>query len=472
MKSKLYKSLSFHILILFIVSYLLIVGIIVVTVYNRFETRMINEYTQMAEGVTNLMVNAYDAQKTDLYIEDNYSLPEYQEILKYFYSLKENYPDIHYMYIYRFETVDPATATVIIDLDEEYTDDPPQESIDWIGDTYEVDEPFASEIETLISGSSPVYHTVRTQKGEYLLSYVRPILDENGNYLCSACVDFSMQKLHSQDLRFLFELMAILGIAILLILLLNIYFTRKMITIPLNRINKCIEGFDYGTEAARFESLNQLESLQITQEDEIGKLYSSFVLNLKESLYYMSNYNKAIGEIEYKEKELESIAQKTYKDPLTHVNNKIGYENDIGLWEAKISNGNTDLGVIMVDVNNLKYVNDTFGHDKGDLYLLGCCRIICDIYKKSPVYRIGGDEFLVLLEDHDYEQRKALYKEARDTFANSFLQKDSEAWEQYSASIGMATYKAGDTMASLVNRADKAMYTNKMKFKKEYGSYR
>ncbi|MCR5666649.1 MAG: diguanylate cyclase [Eubacterium sp.] len=472
MKIKKLKSLSFSIPILFITSYIVIAVIIVLAVYFRFENRMIQEYTRMAEGVTNLMANAYDAEKTDLYIEENYSLPEYMETLKYFYTLKDNYPDIYYMYIYRFDQEDPPTATVVIDLDEEYTDNPPQDSIDWIGDTYEVDEPFASEIHTILNSADPVVHTVHTQDNEYLLSYVRPVLDDEGNYLCSVCVDFSMNTVQAKDLNFLYKLMSILGLVMLGILILNILITRRKLTQPLNMINQCIGNFNYETESGRFENLNQLESLQIERQDEIGMLYNSFVLNLKESLYYMSNYNKAVDEIEYKDREIESISLKTYKDPLTGVNNKIAYENDIAVWNTKMESGLTDISVLMVDANNLKYINDTYGHEKGDLYLQGCCKIICDIYKKSPVYRIGGDEFVVLLEDHDYQHKDELYAKAIDTFSLKDSQQVQEPWKKYSASVGMATYKSGDTIETLVSRADKAMYENKVEFKKQFGNYR
>ncbi|MBR1856867.1 MAG: hypothetical protein IJ803_07305 [Oribacterium sp.] len=124
---------------------------------------MIKDYTRMAEGVTNLMAAAYDTERTEEYIERNYSMPEYNDILKYYYSLKENYPDIYYMYVYKFDPVDPH-ATVIIDLDEEYTDDPPEESIEWIGDTYDVDPPFDSDIYLMTTGKQAAVHNVKKWK--------------------------------------------------------------------------------------------------------------------------------------------------------------------------------------------------------------------------------------------------------------------------------------------------------------------
>ncbi|MCR4956106.1 MAG: GGDEF domain-containing protein [Lachnospiraceae bacterium] len=472
MKIKSFKSLSFNIPFLFVISYTVIAIVIVFTVYFRFEHRMINDYTKMARGLTTLMANSYDTDLTEEYIEKNYNMPEYLELLKYYYNLKDNYPDVLYMYVYRFEKTDPALATVIIDLDEEYTDHPPQDSIDWIGETYTVDEPFASEMDTMLKGKDPVVHTVHTKDHQFLLSYVRPIVDKDGNYLCSACVDFSMDDVHSQDLMFLIGLMSVLGILMFMILWINIRIVQRKITRPLSKINRCIESFSYETESDRFENLNRLEELHLTQNDEIGSLFVSFVANMKESLYYMSNYNQAIGEIEYKNKELEDISKKTYKDPLTKVNNKAAYENDLATWNDEIQNGFNNIGVLLMDINNLKYVNDTFGHDKGDLYIQGCCKILCDTYKKSPVYRLGGDEFIVLLGEDDYADRDILFEKATAAYEASYLNQDAQPWERYSASIGMAILEPGDTLNNIVVRADKAMYENKVIFKNKYGTYR
>ncbi len=62
----------------------------------RFQDRMIKDYTRMGEGVTTLMSKVYDTDKTEEYIEKNFTMPEYNEIVRYFYDLKDNYPDIYY----------------------------------------------------------------------------------------------------------------------------------------------------------------------------------------------------------------------------------------------------------------------------------------------------------------------------------------------------------------------------------------
>lgn len=62
----------------------------------------------------------------------------------------------------------------------------------------------------------------------------------------------------------------------------------------------------------------------------------------------------------------------------------------------------TPFAIVMFDVNDLKKINDTAGHQAGDQYLCEACKIICDIFKRSPVFRVGGDEFAVIAQNNDY----------------------------------------------------------------------
>ena len=92
------------------------------------------------------------------------------------------------------------------------------------------------------------------------------------------------------------------------------------------------------------------------------------------------------------------------RDPLTNVNNRIAYDDKEKYFQSEINMGtNPDFAIAMFDVNNLKLINDSKGHDAGDSYLIRACRLICDVFKHSPVYRMGGDEFVAFLTGDDYE---------------------------------------------------------------------
>lgn len=296
------SSISRWLPFVFIISYFAIAVVTIFIVYVRFESHMVEDYSRMADGVTKLMEKPLDLSKMDYYMKENYGNPEYDEILKYYYSLKENYPDVKYLYVYRFYYEgDKAAAKVIFDLDEEYTDTPPQESIDWIGDTYYLDDPFAAKLEQMRTGREPVFYAVHSKENEYLLSFVRPLFDENGNYVCSLCVDFSMDYVHGKFMVFVLKMMLILGLIMAVILAFNIYVIRKAVTEPLDKISSTADGFKFETEDDCSNNIKQLEKLNIKSSDEIGMLYRSFMSTMKEHLYFMTQLNRATVEIAAKD---------------------------------------------------------------------------------------------------------------------------------------------------------------------------
>ena len=120
----------------------------------------------------------------------------------------------------------------------------------------------------------------------------------------------------------------------------------------------------------------------------------------------------------------------------------------------------------MLDCNRLKVINDEYGHQHGDDYLRCSCRAICRTFAHSPVYRIGGDEFAVLLEGQDYVNRDELLKEfARVTEQTNAA--TSNPWEKVDVSLGMAVFDSVEDGSAehVLHRADELMYLEKRLYK-------
>lgn len=162
------------------------------------------------------------------------------------------------------------------------------------------------------------------------------------------------------------------------------------------------------------------------------------------------------------EHNMELAAQKAYKDGLTGVKNKLAYLETLADIESSIENGSlTEYGVVVFDLNGLKQINDTLGHEAGDEYIKSACMLICKQFDHSPVFRVGGDEFVAILKGVDYERREEL--------ESSFRQKIDENQRdgQVVVSSGMAVYQA-DTDSSyndVFKRADGLMYARKQELK-------
>ena len=121
----------------------------------------------------------------------------------------------------------------------------------------------------------------------------------------------------------------------------------------------------------------------------------------------------------------------------------------------------------MIDLNDLKGINDGFGHDKGDAAIRGLAALTCRVFKHSPVFRIGGDEFVVLLKGEELEKRESLTGRFRDEIRKLSENTDLEPWKKHSAACGCAVFdpEADHDANDVFKRADAAMYEQKAKMK-------
>ncbi len=161
---------------------------------------------------------------------------------------------------------------------------------------------------------------------------------------------------------------------------------------------------------------------------------------------------------------MDKLKLQAIQDPLTGVKNQRAWQEAEQRINGQILTGTAQFAVIMCDINGLKQVNDTIGHDAGDSLIMRTSRYICTIFAHSPVYRIGGDEFAVILEGNDLSAWKRLIRKF-----DAGMIKQSEngpAQPPLSLARGIAHYQPEDTCFSdVVHRADKAMYKNKAAMK-------
>ena len=144
--------------------------------------------------------------------------------------------------------------------------------------------------------------------------------------------------------------------------------------------------------------------------------------------------------------------------PLTGVKSRHAFLLNQKQLDAAIEEGAADeFAVVVCDVNGLKVINDTLGHKAGDEYILNACRMICDIFQHSPVFRTGGDEFVVLLTGRDYLIRKELVLALHDRSVEHISSK------KVVVSGGLSEYRPGadSSFHAVFERADALMYEEK-----------
>lgn len=163
-------------------------------------------------------------------------------------------------------------------------------------------------------------------------------------------------------------------------------------------------------------------------------------------------------------RELKTEKELARRDELTGIKNKTAYRELEESAQGNIDNGIDYLtfALVVCDTNNLKQINDTQGHAAGDEYIKASARLLCDIFVHSPVFRVGGDEFVVFLRGNDYTTRYELM----DKLRNQVLE-NKRVGAGVILSAGMSEYKPeSDAFVSDVfERADKEMYKDKERLK-------
>ncbi len=163
-----------------------------------------------------------------------------------------------------------------------------------------------------------------------------------------------------------------------------------------------------------------------------------------------------------KDEELSKAQYAALVDELTGVKNRRCLSMLQTSIDQKAKSGRlTEYAVVMCDLNDLKVVNDNFGHLAGDRYLQEASKIICHTFSLSPVFRIGGDEFCVVLTGHDFDHRKSLVS------ALSSHVHDNSITGGCIIASGMAEFRPDEDhgFRQVFDRADRNMYANKMDIK-------
>ena len=170
---------------------------------------------------------------------------------------------------------------------------------------------------------------------------------------------------------------------------------------------------------------------------------------------------KMVHHLKHHIDDLNSLA---YHDSLTGVKNKTAYDDAAS--KLDMIEGEKEYGIVVFDANNLKKINDTYGHERGNIYLQNACRLTCRIFKGSPVFRVGGDEFVVILQGDDYDNCYKLLRDFDVEAERHNLETENE-WEKINIAKGMVKYdpQTDANVESVFKRADARMYVAKQKMK-------
>jgi diguanylate cyclase (GGDEF)-like protein/PAS domain S-box-containing protein len=145
-------------------------------------------------------------------------------------------------------------------------------------------------------------------------------------------------------------------------------------------------------------------------------------------------------------------------DPLTGLLNRYAIEEFLRLFIQEAKRYKTPLCIMMIDIDNFKETNDIYGHLAGDRVLKGLSSLFQQMIRESDrIGRWGGEEFMILLPHTTYQQAFELAQR----LCKEFSSYPFDSVGHKTASFGVAAYKEGDSLVSLTDKVDKALYSAK-----------
>ena len=226
----------------------------------------------------------------------------------------------------------------------------------------------------------------------------------------------------------------------------------------MNRVLEALTQDHMTTEIGRHGIFTVSYRLMISGKPRYVRLKAALVEE-KEGRRMIIGVNDIDAQVRQEETYVNTLAKARIEanvDALTGVKNRHAYLMAEERLNAQISEDpERQFAVTILDVNDLKKINDRDGHNAGDQYLRDACRIICNVFRHSPVFRVGGDEFAVISQGEDYERIDELEEEMRRL--------NDEALRSGGIVIACGMAKRGEetTVAPVFETADQRMYENK-----------
>ena len=369
--------------------------------------------------------------------------PEYRECLDALVVFQDN---IALSYIYAIQQLEDGTFAFSIDPT---TKDPGQfgEPVVYTEALYEASqgtpsvdrEPYQDEWGRFYSAYSPVY-------------------DSKGNVAGVVAVDFDAAWYDEQISKHM--------LTIFLVSLFSLIAGIAIVTVISGKIK------------AQFDAVEN----EITDLDrDMGELARELGLKVKGSIETGNKNGDEIVRVSSKirfirdelRKGLEEVRTRAYIDSMTGVKNKTAYMEKRSKLIDDITSGSADFSVVITDINGLKSINDNYGHEEGDRVIIDAAGFLKVVFGERYVYRIGGDEFIVIMESVDartIEERFMTLDHVLEHF-NSY-EKDYEV--ELALSKGYAIYdpNCDKEFRDVFKRADAAMYEDKRRYYMSHGDRR
>lgn len=220
--------------------------------------------------------------------------------------------------------------------------------------------------------------------------------------------------------------------------------------------NQKIEG--YLSQISNVQSQEDLITLMTTLVEETKNLQTATINSHNDLIIAQSAAKSAEDRINRLEAELREMSDKAREDQLTGILNRYGLEKAYERTVLQTEQRNAPLCICLIDIDDFKRINDTYGHQTGDEAIIFLVRVIQETVRPTDIIaRYGGEEFLLLLPDAGMNEAVNVATRIQHSLSKRFFM-DGAARMQITFSAGVTVRRTGEAMNDIVTRADKALY--------------
>ncbi|MCR5135659.1 MAG: sensor domain-containing diguanylate cyclase [Oscillospiraceae bacterium] len=445
--------------VVFIIILCVLLSLANLSIYRNY---VYSDYRGYITDILALTMDYIDGDDLKSCIETGVESPRYKETLLSMDNLIDHFSDIHYLYAVRpLNTEETGSVMSVLSAEryyDRYIDTEGNLYLGWISDD-EYDSETAAQLFEIMNGDGIVFFEEQTEWGTDYTGAV-PIRDSSGEGIAVLAVDIDISFINDMIKEYALVNIGIIAASGLIFIGIFLLWSRRNITIPIRQLEQSAVCFADHSHGQRDVEALSFDAPDIKANNEIKSLSDAVVKMTEDMREYVS-------EIISVEKIAENMEVLANRDPLTGIRNKTAYDTEIRRLQEGIETGEKKIGLAVVDLNYLKRINDTYGHEKGNVAIKKLCSVICAIFDHSPVFRIGGDEFAVVLRGTDYDNCETLTARFYEIIHAMAEEETLEPWEKVSAAIGFAFYDESldDDINSVFRRADHSMYEQKKSMK-------
>ena len=321
-------------------------------------------------------------------------------------------------------------------------------------------------------GTPSIDETAFTDRWGSFYSAYSPVYNSKGEIIGIIGVDFDAEWFNSQITQHTVSVIVISVVSLLIggliVVLLNVRLSKRIreLNADLGKLSSEVDELtdefvsrqdfaeSIGSMRQAAEQQNKMAQEPVGHSDAIEAL-SARIRTMQCELRTYINYMHA----------------QAYADTMTGVGNRTAYLETVKRINAKIASNEADFAVAVFDINGLKATNDTYGHEFGDALLIDAATVLKSVFGADNIYRIGGDEFIVVLEENADRLPELLIQ--LDKELATFNRNENSYHITLSLSKGSAVYGSDDIdFRTVFKRADEAMYKDKAEFYQRNGDRR